>query len=42
MYAALTAVFAANIVLVGYIVTSILDDKKQRVDRTKYETKKGR
>lgn len=27
-YAAITAVFAANIVLVAYIVTSILEDRK--------------
>ncbi|KAJ7742504.1 hypothetical protein DFH07DRAFT_43461 [Mycena maculata] len=30
-YAALTAVLGANIVLVGYIITSILDDKRSTV-----------
>ncbi|KAF7301364.1 hypothetical protein MIND_00701600 [Mycena indigotica] len=37
-YAALTAVVAANIVLVAYIITSILDDQRTTAPST--ETKK--
>ncbi|KAJ7638710.1 hypothetical protein FB45DRAFT_1054956 [Roridomyces roridus] len=38
-YAALTAVVGANIVLVGYIISSVLDDKRETSSPTK-ETKK--
>ncbi|KAJ7699968.1 hypothetical protein B0H17DRAFT_1195987 [Mycena rosella] len=39
-YAALTAVVGANLVLVGYITTSILDDKRTTAPSPPKESKK--
>ncbi|KAJ7499027.1 hypothetical protein FB451DRAFT_22025 [Mycena latifolia] len=39
-YAALTAVIGANLVLVGYIITSILDDKRTTAPSPPKESKK--
>jgi VMA21-like domain. len=41
-YAAITAVVAANLVLVAYIVTSLLEDSQPDAPSRPDETKKGR
>jgi hypothetical protein len=43
-YAAITAVFSANAVLIAYIVTSILDDRQtlEYADKNKLDSRKER
>jgi hypothetical protein len=43
-YAAITAIFAANAVLVAYIITSLLDDREsmQSVERKKLQFAESR
>jgi hypothetical protein len=41
-FAAITAVVAANIVLVAYIITSVLEDRKDNATKTEAESKKTR
>ena len=41
-FAAITAVFAANIVLVAYIVTSLRDDQAEREAEKPAESRKDR
>ncbi|TFK43648.1 hypothetical protein BDQ12DRAFT_731638 [Crucibulum laeve] len=41
-FAAITAVVSANIVLVAYIVTSLLEDKQTAAPKTPSETKKDK
>ncbi|KXN83732.1 Vacuolar ATPase assembly integral membrane protein VMA21 [Leucoagaricus sp. SymC.cos] len=40
--AAITAVVAANVVLVAYIITSLLEDRKDNAQRAELESKKSR
>lgn len=41
-FAAITAVVAANIVLVAYIITSVLEDRKHNATKPEAESKKTR
>ncbi|KAF9452437.1 hypothetical protein P691DRAFT_697032 [Macrolepiota fuliginosa MF-IS2] len=41
-FAAITAVVAANIVLVAYIITSLLEDKRDATTKAEAESKKNR
>ncbi|XP_006459999.1 hypothetical protein AGABI2DRAFT_191774 [Agaricus bisporus var. bisporus H97] len=41
-FAAITAVVAANIVLVAYVITSVLEDRKDNATKPEAESKKTR